>query len=107
MKTPEGYEKDAVDKYLKSIGAYIVKPTTGGFGASGHADRVCCIRPTPTSRGYFWSLEIKRPGKGPTVLQQKRIDEVRAAGGLAEWGTAERIIGTLTNWAANYVEMSE
>lgn len=86
MLTPEGWEKKEVDEYLESIGAYIVKATTGGFGASGHADRVVCIQ------GIFFSLEVKRPGKGPTPLQARRITEVEAAGGLAVAGTADIII---------------
>lgn len=92
MRTPEGYEKDDVDKYLKSIGAYVVKPATYGFGASGHADRICCID------GFFWSIEVKREGKQPTALQCKRIREVHDAKGKATWGTAERIIADIERW---------
>ena len=92
MKTPEFYEKKDIDAYLTSIRAYVAKPTTGGFGPSGHADRLACIG------GTFWSIEVKRPGKGPTTLQQKRMDEVRAAGGMAVAGTAEVVIAVIEKW---------
>ena len=97
MKTPEGFEKADVDKYLKSIGAYVVKPATYGFGASGHADRICCID------GTFWSLEVKREGKIPTLLQGRRLAEVKAAHGQSTWGTAEKIIADIEKWRARPV----
>lgn len=75
MKTPEGYEKDDIDKYLKAIGAYVVKPATFGYGASGHSDRVCCID------GAFFVIEAKREDKTPTAIQNLRLEEVRKAGG--------------------------
>jgi hypothetical protein len=95
MKTPEGHEKSDIDKYLKSIGAYVVKPATFGYGKSGHADRVCCIN------GTFWSIEVKREGKGPAKLQEARISEVRASGGQACWGTAEKVISEINAYLKN------
>lgn len=92
MKTPEGYEKDEIDKYLKSIGAYVVKPTTGGFGASGTSDRVCCIE------GWFVVIEVKREGKEPTAIQWKRMQEAEAAGGKAFWGTAFKVVPEIATW---------
>ena len=92
MRTPEGWEKAALDTYLKSIGAYVVKPTTFGYGGSGAADRVVCIA------GVFWSLEVKREGKPPTAIQLRRIDEVRKAGGHAEWGVGAVLIDHVEKW---------
>jgi len=92
MKTPEAYEKDDIDEYLKEIGAYVVKPTTGGFGGSGHSDRICCIN------GWFVAIEAKRPGKQPTPIQWRRIYEVQAAGGQAFWGTAKKVIAEIKEW---------
>lgn len=92
MKTPEGYEKADVDKYLTAIGAYNVKPASFGYGGSGTADRVVCIA------GFFWSLEIKREKKEPTAIQWRRIKEVREAGGQATWGTAKMIIADIEKW---------
>ena|ERR1700687_4648972 len=92
MRTPESWEKAAIDKYLVSIGAYVVKPTSGGFGASGQPDRVCCIN------GVFFGIEVKREGKAPTKLQEKRIADIKAAGGQACWGTAEKVIREIKEW---------
>lgn len=92
MKTPESYEKAEIDKFLKEIGAYIVKPATYGYGASGTPDRVCCIH------GRFWGLEIKREGKGPTKLQELRMKEIVNAGGQAAWGTASKVIPEIQAW---------
>lgn len=89
MRTPEYWEKKEIDAYLESIGAYIIKPTTGGFGGSGHGDRVCCIN------GIFCAIEVKREGKEPTPIQWRRIQEVEAAGGFAFWGTAKKVIGDM------------
>lgn len=92
MRTPEFWEKKELDAYLESIGAYVVKATTFGMGKSGHADRFCCIR------GMFWAFEVKRQNAEPTVLQNRRMDEVRAAGGNAAWGTASKIIAEVKSW---------
>ena len=92
MKTPEGYEKDDIDKYLREIGAYVVKPATFGYGGSGHADRIFCYR------GRFGAIEVKREGAQPTALQLHRIEEVRKTGGWAAWGTAEKVCGEMEKW---------
>jgi hypothetical protein len=94
MRTPESYEKAEIDQFLVSIGAYVVKPTSSGYGASGHADRLVCIE------GVFWAIEVKREGKGPTPLQLQRIAEVHAAGGQATWGTAQKVIPEIKAWLA-------
>ena len=92
MKTPEGYEKDEIKKYLKEIGAFFFSPYMAGFGASGVPDLVACIE------GRFWGIEIKREGKEPTVIQKRRMDEIEEAGGLAVAGTAGIVIGTIRAW---------
>lgn len=89
MHTPEFWEKKAIDEYLKSIKAYNAKPSSGGFGASGTADRLVCIK------GKFVAIEVKREGKEPTPIQLKRMREVRAAGGIAIAGTASTVIPQL------------
>lgn len=94
MKTPETREKAEIDKYLAGIKAYVVKPTTFGYGGSGAPDRVCCIS------GTFWGIEVKREGKVPTAIQYRRMAEIRAAGGMSCWGTAEKVIGEIEAWRA-------
>lgn len=89
MKTPEKFEKDDICKWLDRIGAWYFKPATGGFGKSGVPDIVGCYR------SCFFSIEVKREGKEPTVLQWRRINEITEAGGIATWGTADRAINEL------------
>lgn len=95
MHSPEWYEKRDIDQFLAEIGCYIVKPTTGGFGASGTADRVICCR------GRFAAIEVKRPGGKPTALQNKRMREVEDAGGKAFWGHAAKVIPEIKAWLAS------
>lgn len=92
MKTPEGWEKVDIDAYLTKIGAYVLKPTTMGYGKSGAPDRACCIE------GRFWGIEVKRPGKAATVLQARRGQEIEQAGGLWVCGTAEVVIQRINEW---------
>lgn len=92
MKSPEGFEKDEICKYLDHIGAWYFKPFMSGFGKSGVGDIIACID------GVFWSMEVKREGKLPTKLQMLRVNEVRLAGGRSAWGTAAKIIGEIKVW---------
>ncbi len=92
MKTPEAYEKAEICKYLDSIGAWYCKPATYGFGKSGVPDIIACLH------GEFFAIEVKREGKAPTTLQKRRMDEIRDAGGVAFWGTAEKVIVELADW---------
>lgn len=97
MRTPEGYEKAEICKYLDSIGAWYIKPMTFGYGKSGTPDILALVR------GRFITIEVKREGKEPTVLQQKRISEIEEAGGFAYWGTAERVIMALKEAARTWL----
>ena len=89
MMTPEGREKKAIDKYLKSINAWYCCPTTFGFGPSGVPDRIVCLN------GRLIGIEVKREGKKPTPIQERRMKAIREAGGIAVWGTAEKVIEEL------------
>ena len=92
MRTPESIEKAEIDSFLKSIGAYFISPATYGYGASGTPDRVCCLG------GKFIGIEVKREGKEPTPIQERRMSEIRRAGGVTFWGTAEKVIGEMKQW---------
>ena len=94
MRTPEGFEKDEIKKYLTSIGAYFILPMTFGYGKSGGADIVACID------GTFWSIEVKREGKTPTALQNARMEVVYESGGKTAAGTAEVVIRIIKGWLA-------
>lgn len=90
MKSPEGYEKDAIKKYLVSIHAWHFMPYMAGYGKSGVPDIIFCYR------GQFGSIEVKRESKKPTVRQDQRLREVHQAGGWAFWGTASKVIEELS-----------
>jgi Holliday junction resolvase len=75
--TPESKVKAAVVKLLKQYGAYYFFPATHGYGRSGVPDIVCCIK------GKFLAIECKA-GKGETTaLQDKEINAIRTAQGVA------------------------
>lgn len=93
--TPEGWEKKDVDAFLKQLGperVYAFKPFMAGYGKGGVADYCLCLL------GAYWSLEIKRPGKEPTIIQERRMKEVRQAGGHAAAGTADVVIAAMREW---------
>lgn len=92
MHSPEYHEKKQICQFLVSIGAWHFKPTTMGFGGSGVPDIILCYR------SKFASIEVKREGKHPTKLQEKRMLEIQAAGGEAFWGTAEKVIPEIKAW---------
>jgi len=50
------------------------------------------------SVGTFWGIEVKREGFGPTKIQEARMDEVKRAGGMTAWGTAEKVTGEIEAW---------
>jgi Holliday junction resolvase len=86
MKTPEGFEKDDICKFLDKIGSWHFRPYMAGFGKAGVADIIACID------GMFFSIEVKREGKEPTPRQKTRMEEIEKAGGFAVAGTAEKVI---------------
>jgi len=91
MRTPEGYEKNEVRKYLKSIGAYVFAPVQQGFGVPT-VDFLVCIN------GTFWGVEVKKEGGTPTARQIRTANEIMAAGGRVAWGTAGKIIAEIEAW---------
>lgn len=75
--TPEKKVKNKVVSQLKQLGAYYFYPVTGGYGSSGVPDIVGCYR------GLFFGIECKAGSNVPTPLQEKNLDSIRKAGGLA------------------------
>jgi hypothetical protein len=97
MKTPESYEKEEIDAFLEKLGpdhVWYFKPYMAGFGKAGVPDYCLCIAHA------FWTFEVKRPGKEPTAIQRRRMDEVVRAGGQTVAGTADVIIEVVVNWLA-------
>lgn len=77
--TPEGRVKKKVKEYLKSIGAWYYMPMSNGMGRVGCPDILVCYR------GRFMAFETKAPGKRKNVTanQQREIDDITCANGLA------------------------
>lgn len=108
MRTPESYEKEDIKKYLDKGSPFIwYFPTyMAGYGASGIPDIVGCkatiIKPemVSTKVGLWFSTEVKRPGKVPSIKQDKRMKEIGMAGGKTFWGDAEKVIGEFEAWIA-------
>ena len=77
MATPEAKVKAKVREVLKALGAYYTMPVTGGYGSSGAPDFLVCLG------GRFIGIECKA-GKGKTTaLQDKNLEDIRKAGGVA------------------------
>jgi Holliday junction resolvase len=75
--TPEAKTKAAIKKVLETAGIYFVMPMGTGYGKSGVADFVAC------HNGKFLAIEAKA-GKGrTTALQDRELQRVRDAGGVA------------------------
>lgn len=87
-RTPEAIEKDAVKAHLTALGAYHHWPVPGGYGRQG-IDCYACIQ------GKFFAFEVKAPGEEPTKRQEQTMGQIREAGGITIWGTAEQIIECL------------
>lgn len=76
--TPEGKVKARVKKILSDAGAYYAMPVGSGFGNAGVPDFLVCAQ-----WGRFYAIECKA-GKGKTTaLQNKHLDDIRKAGGVA------------------------
>lgn len=77
VDTPEVKVKKKLVAQLKSLGAYYFYPVTGGYGASGVPDVICCYE------GRFFGFECKAGKNKPTKLQEINIEAIRKAGGYA------------------------
>lgn len=73
--TPEGKVKSSVRKLLARYqGMYSYWPVPGGFGRAT-VDVIGCYR------GRFFAIEVKAPGKKPTLRQTQTLSEMQAAMG--------------------------
>ncbi len=76
---PEAKIEDTVCKYAKRRGFYTRK-----FSSPAHRgvpDRLFISR----TGGHVFFIEFKAPGKEPTALQLRELDEIRGRGGNAYW----------------------
>jgi hypothetical protein len=76
--TPEGKVKACIKKVLEKYKSDVdgFWPVPSGYGES-HLDYVGCCA------GFFFSIEVKAPGKKPTPRQKERIRTVTNARGVA------------------------
>lgn len=74
---PEAKVKKKVVNELKALGCYYFYPVTGGYGGSGVPDIVGCYF------GRFFGIECKAGNNKPTALQEKNLQEIIEAGGIA------------------------
>lgn len=77
--TPEGKVKEAVKRRLKDAGIWWYCPVQNGMGVVGIPDFICCWN------GRLLAIETKAPGKRANTSpnQDRRIAEIKAAGGIA------------------------
>lgn len=70
----------AIMNYISSIGGLPVKFNNMGiYAKAGVSDILACIK------GRFVAIEVKRPGKKPSDLQERFLDAVNTIGGFAFW----------------------
>lgn len=89
--TPEVKVKKKLVAQLKALGAYYFYPVTGGYGASGVPDVICCYK------GRFFGFECKAGKNQPTTLQNINIEAIRNAGGHALVVNEENV-GVMTQY---------
>lgn len=75
----ESYYQTKIIKWLKKEypAAFVWKAAAGPYSRGGIPD-ICAI-----IDGKFYGFEVKRPGGKASKLQEKTIEEIKAAGGIA------------------------
>lgn len=75
--TPEGKVKAKLKKILDEMGIWHFSPFQAGMGRAGIPDIIGCYN------GLFVAFECKANGNKPTALQEREINAIRTAKGLA------------------------
>jgi Holliday junction resolvase len=75
--TPEKKVKETVKKTLDSMGIWHFSPYQAGMGRAGIPDIIACYK------GMFVAIECKAGKNTTTALQEREIDAIRRAKGLA------------------------
>lgn len=87
--TPEAFIKRAVRTYLDEISAWHFAPTMNGYGRHGIPDDIGCLPVIVTQAmvgrrvGLFIAVESKTENGKTTRWQEKELNAIRAAGGIA------------------------
>jgi pantoate kinase len=76
-QTPEAKVKAAIKKIFEFYDVYYVMPMGTGYGNSGPLDFSACVR------GRYIGVEAKAGNGKTTALQDRHIEQIRAAGGIA------------------------
>jgi Holliday junction resolvase len=75
--TPEKKVKETVKKTLDAMGIWHFSPYQAGMGRAGIPDIIACYK------GMFVAIECKAGKNTTTALQEREIDAIRRAKGLA------------------------
>jgi len=75
--TPEGRVKNTLKKVLDEMGIYHFSPFMAGMGRAGVPDIIACYE------GKFVAFECKAGKNQPTALQEREMNDIRRAKGLA------------------------
>jgi hypothetical protein len=78
-RVSENQIKNSVLKYLKTIQGLKCHKRGASLSQNGEPDITGCYK------GLHFEIELKAPGKKPTVLQQKKMDEWEKAGAIVFW----------------------
>ena len=76
-QTPEGKVKARLKKQLDELGIYHFSPYQAGMGRAGVPDVIGCYQ------GRFVAFECKAGNNKPTALQEREMNAIRTAKGLA------------------------
>ncbi len=74
---PEAAMKKKIKAILDTTHAYFFMPYQAGMGRAGVADLCCCVR------GHYVAIEAKAGNGKTTALQERDLQAVRDAGGIA------------------------
>lgn len=77
MSQPESRLGTNIRREIIKRGGFIFKIHGGPTMMVGLPDLIVCYR------GMFVGLEVKMPGNNPTRIQERRIEEIQTAGGVA------------------------
>ena len=85
--TPEAKVKAKIKDILKELGCYSFSPIGGAYSQNGVPDIIGCLH------GIFFGIEAKA-GKGKTTaLQDRELQRIRDAGGVAMIVNEENVGG--------------
>lgn len=73
----EKHIENQIKKYLKNIGAYVVKYHGETYSTAGVPDLIVCYK------GRFIALEVKNEKGKTTKLQDAHLQQIKEAGGIS------------------------